>query len=188
MNEIDIAILLGITIFVYRGARHGMAQELLGITGWVLALLIAMRMAARVAGWIVHRVPELPGQIAMIISFLLLLFASRIFFQIFIQFFQHLFSKEMHTKVNRLVGALLGFIKGAFFISVLVLVLQTLPVSTRIESLRKSSALSGHMSKFARLLVDVAIRFAPQIEEPLQQGAKRINELKEVPNDSQPDL
>jgi uncharacterized membrane protein required for colicin V production len=130
----------------------------------------------------VHRVPELPGQIAMIISFLLLLFASRIFFQIFIQFFQHLFSKEMHTKVNRLVGALLGFIKGAFFISVLVLVLQTLPVSTRIESLRKSSALSGHMSKFARLLVDVAIRFAPQIEEPLQRGATSWSSISRFPS------
>ena len=47
MSIIDILIIAVITIFVYRGAKNGMVNELLGFTGWVLAILLALRLGSR---------------------------------------------------------------------------------------------------------------------------------------------
>lgn len=177
MNGLDVAMIAGITIFVYAGAKRGMAQEILGLTGWVLALLLAIRFGGRMAAFLLQKAPALPLRVAAILSFLLLLIAVRILCQVFIEIFQKLFSPEMHGKIDRLIGAVLGFLKGAFFVSIVVLLTQILPLNDRIRSMQQESALNGHMTRFSRLLVDAVIHFVPQIKEPLQKGVKRFNEL-----------
>ena len=187
MNGLDLAIVAALTVCVYFGAKRGMAQEVLGVTGWLIAVLLAIRFGGMIAGLILQKVPTLPVRVAAILSFLLLLFATRILVQGFIQFFKKLFGSELHTKIDRFVGAVLGFIKGAFFVSVLTLMMQVLPLNERIQSIERESVLYPHMSGFARLMVDGVIRFVPQIQKPLQKGVERFNELKEAPTDPQPD-
>ena len=52
MNTIDIVVLVILTYFVFRGSKAGMIEELLGITGWVIAVILA---ALAAVGYIVVR-------------------------------------------------------------------------------------------------------------------------------------
>jgi membrane protein required for colicin V production len=167
MNAIDILIILVITFFVYKGAKQGMVEELLGVTGWVLAILFAIKFGDFLSAIILRKVPRIPKQLGSIIAFIFILIAVRVGFQAFAQYFEKIFSDDLKNRINKLIGAFFGFIKGAFFISVIALAIYILPLNQKIKDAEHESVLFGHMTVFAQVMVDMIFKIVPQIENPL---------------------
>ena len=174
MYVFDVIILVMLTLFIYRGVQKGMMNELIGLTGWVIALLIAIRGAGIACGFILARWTTLPEPVGMWIGFFAILIIIRVFFQLFLQLFERLFSEHVHGRLDRLFGAILGFIKGAFFVGVFTLVISLLPLNESIKNAEKQSLFFGHMSNFATTVTNGIFSFAPQIKTPVNKVIETI--------------
>ena len=174
---IDVLIVVGLTIFVYKGAQKGMAEELLGLTGWLLAVLLALRLGGAAAKLIVGKVPQL-APLGSILGFIAMLIVARAAFHLFAQSFQKMFAADLQGKINKFIGALFGFAKGAFFISVVVLAIYVLPLGQQAKTIESRSVLFHHMTKFAQVVVDAVTNFVPQTQAPLKKMAKAFESEK----------
>jgi len=181
MMIVDLVIVLGLTLFVYMGARRGMIDELLGLTGWIIAILLALKFGGTVAELIHRKATSLPGPVSSIVAFLLILFFVRAGFLMFSQWFQKMFNETTKNAINKFIGGLFGFIIGAFFISIVVFAISVFPLSPKIKNLENQSVLWEHMSKFSRIVVDAVIKFVPETQESIESMAKKIEqEVKEM--------
>src|SRR5690554_3791388 len=71
MNSLDWTIIISLLIFIYRGFRTGFVQQLFGLFGSILALVLAFRyypeLGTALAGWI-----NISENLGNIIAFILL--------------------------------------------------------------------------------------------------------------------
>ena len=169
MTIFDIIILVMLTVFIYRGVQKGMMNELTGLTGWVVALLVAIRGAGFAGVLIIERWTLLPEPMGVWIGFFGILIIMRLAFQLFLQIFDRLFNEQIHDSVDRLLGAILGFVKGAFFVGVFTLIVSLLPLNENIKNAEQQSLFFRHMSNFATVVTNAIISFAPQIEAPVNK-------------------
>jgi membrane protein required for colicin V production len=179
---IDIMIIIGLVIFVYRGAQKGMVEELLGLTGWLLAILLAIKLGGTAARILVGKVPRM-APLASILGFIIMLIVARAAFHLFAQSFQKMFDADLRGKIDKFVGGLFGFVKGAFSISVLVLAIYVLPLGPRAKDLESRSVLFKHMTKFAQIVMDAVTKFVPQTEAPLRSMVKTFESEKDSAKD-----
>ncbi|MBN2357028.1 CvpA family protein [candidate division KSB1 bacterium] len=164
MNTIDIIVLVVLTYFVYKGSKAGMIEELLGITGWVIAIILALRFGGMAGEYVVGKLPLAIGISASIIGFIIVLLLVRIAFKVFSGGFKKMVSSDAQTSLDRFLGAAIGFLKGAFFVSLFALAIQSMPLGEKMQTFREESALYPHMTKFARVVVDSVVKFIPQIQ------------------------
>jgi membrane protein required for colicin V production len=175
MSIIDILIIAVITIFVYRGAKNGMVNELLGFTGWVLAILLALRFGSRIGRFLAPKLKIIPEQIEGIFGFLVVFGFVLVGFSVLMNFFQKAFDKELQSKVNGFVGALFGFAKGLFFVSVLTLGLHVLPLEKQLRRAEQESVLFSHMTHFAQVITLAMFKAAPQLKPPVHKAAGKLD-------------
>jgi membrane protein required for colicin V production len=181
MNPVDLLILAALVLFVFIGAKRGMIEELLGLTGWIIAILMAIKFGSLIARLVLSRVPSLPPTLASILGAAAVLIGVRVLFQVFSQFFQRMFGDDLQNTLDKLIGAIFGFIKGAFFISILTLSIYVLPLNENIKAVEHQSVLFGHMTKFAQVMVDWVIRMVPEIKKPLDQSLEKLDESDSPP-------
>ena len=170
----DVLIIAGLTVFVYMGAKRGMIDELMGLTGWIIALLLAVKLGGPLAEIISRKVPKLPDVACSIIAFLVILFFVRAGFLMFTESFKKMVKPSTQTVINKFIGGLFGFVMGAFFVSVVVFAISVLPLNPKIKALEDQSVLFGHMTKFSRIVVDAVLKFVPEAQEPLQNMVEKI--------------
>jgi len=163
MNTIDIAVLIMLVYFVYRGAQAGLVEELLGITGWVVAVIVALRFGGAAGAYVVERIPLIASISVSIVGFVVTLLVVHLAFRLLTAIFKKAVSSDTHSSLDRFFGAAIGFGKGAFYISLLALALQAMPLGEKFTRLREESQLYPHMTKVARIVVDSVVRFIPQI-------------------------
>jgi membrane protein required for colicin V production len=175
MSIIDILIIAVITLFVYRGAKNGMVNELLGFTGLVLALLSALRLGSPVGRFLAPKLKIIPEQIEGIFGFFVVFGFVLIGFSVLMNFFQKAFDKELQGKVNRFVGAVFGFAKGLFFVSVLTLGLYVLPLEKQLKRAEQDSVLFSHMTYFAQVIASATFKAVPQLKPPIQKAAEKLD-------------
>ncbi len=176
MNALDIIIFITLTFFVYRGAQNGLIGELLGMTGWLLAGLLALRFG----GWAAHRINgylHLSATAADLLGFVAMLLAVRILFQLTLVGIKKTVDGKTHDAMNKLLGAVIGFVKGAFLVSIFVLAISYMPLGEKVKDYQNRSALFPHMKKFAQSLLYHVVHFVPQTQpqpaEPLKSSTKK---------------
>lgn len=161
MNAIDVIIIICLTYFVYRGAVQGLIGELLGVTGWILATILALRFG----GWAGKKISayvQLPVSMVDIAGFVAVLLVMRVLIQILLMGLRKSLDPKTHDAANKLLGAVIGFVKGAFLVSIFVLALSVMPLGEKMKRYEKESALFPHMTKFSRALLYRVIYFVPQ--------------------------
>src|SRR5512136_2359 len=107
MNPIDIAIVVIVLLFVYLGARRGIVSEILGITGWVVAILLALKFCDKLAPRIATAMPEM-GQVSIVLAFIILFAGMRLIFYILIFFFKKMLSSQAQSSLDKMGGFFLG--------------------------------------------------------------------------------
>jgi uncharacterized membrane protein required for colicin V production len=163
MNIIDFAVLIMLIYFVYRGAQAGLVDELLGITGWVVAVIVALHFGGTAGAYVVEKIPLAASISVSIVGFVVTLFVVHLAFRLLTTIFKKAVSSDTQSSLDRFFGAAIGFIKGAFYISLLALALLSMPLGEKFNQLREESQLYPHMTKVARIVVDTVMRFIPQI-------------------------
>jgi len=199
MNTVDGVIIAALIVSAYLGARSGLMRELLGFTGWVIALLLAIKFSGEAAELLRQRAPRIDA-IAPALAFILLLAVVRLFFQLTFFLVRRLLKTELLNQLDRLLGAVLGFLKGALLLSAVALLIVLLPLNPKIKALENDAALLHHLTRFARWSVhvlektipetrtvlegieidDVSTKLTPgELKEIYQKESKRAKRLKE---------
>ncbi len=166
MYMMDLLIVAALTFFVYKGARKGLTAEMLGLTGWVIAALLALRFGGRAGMMVAARLPLIGGVTVSMVGFVVVLVGVHLSFKVGFLALKKMAGADGLATIDRFFGALIGFIKGAFVVSIFALALSSLNAGPRLETYQRQSALFPHMTKFAQYMINAVIRFVPETAQP----------------------
>ena len=170
MNLVDLLILAALLWFVYKGAQTGLGKELVGLTGWLLAAVLALKFGGKAGAMAAGKLPQIGGLYNNLIGFFTVLIAVHLGFRIFSYMLKKMLGGEGQSTLDRLGGGLIGFIKGALIVSIVALGIDSLRLGEKLESMQNSSSLFPHMSKFAQMVVNQVIDAAPAAADEEDPG------------------
>lgn len=161
MNVVDLLILAALLWFVYQGAQTGLGKELVGLTGWLLAAVLALKFGGRAGAMAAGRLPQVGSLSNDLVGFFIVLIAVHLGFRLVSYMLKKMLDGEGQSTLDRLGGGIIGFIKGALIVSIVALGLHSLRLGARLEDLQNQSSLFPHMAKFAQMVVNQVISAAP---------------------------
>lgn len=174
---LDIAVIIFLILAIIWSIKHGFAGELGGATGWIITLLVSLRFGAFLGDVLA---PKL-GQIAYLstfVGFIVLVLVLRFLFSAISRIFEN---NEMGI-VDRFLSGVVGFIKGAFLLSLLLLLLSISPLQQKAQKYIEHSATYPYVHDFSIRMVDVITRFVPQIDslyQSLLESSSKVSEKAE---------
>lgn len=170
MNAVDFFILIVLIIFIALGSKRGMIEEVLGLTGWIVAILIALRFMWKLGSMLSNFAKgKIPESILIILGFIIILVVIRLAFQATTGAFKKVFSQSIITNVDKIGGAVFGLIKGALVISVLVLAMAFVPFGEKIQQQKSGSLLFGYAEGFAPAVFNIVKKFLPQSQNAIEK-------------------
>ena len=78
MAKVDLVIIIGLIFFVYWGLRKGFKAEMLGFTGWIIALLIGLALADKASSLLGNKIPSIQ-KVSWILAFFAIIILVRLF-------------------------------------------------------------------------------------------------------------
>jgi len=186
MNTVDIVILIILTIFVYFGARRGLIDEILGLTGWIIAVICAIKFGGSLAAIISEKAPNFQV-ISSVLAALIILFGIRFAFLFFIKILKTSASQVTENSLNKIAGAFLGFLQGVFITSIIVLIFLLIPFSKNIKNIQNNSVMFPHLKKVSIFIVNTVANFIPQTQSLLSGILEKIDANYDEENGINPD-
>lgn len=168
---LDIIILILLVAGLITGAKRGMIVQLIHMTGFIIALIVAYTYYKPLAEKFVLWIPfpavtagskltiavenlELDQTFYRIIAFALIFIAVKFALQLIASMFDFLKYLPVLGFVSNIVGAVLGFIEFFFILFVLLYVFAMLPIDF-IQNLIANSILTGWMLEHTPILSDM---------------------------------
>ncbi len=142
---IDLAIILVLSFFIYRGYKSGFLTAFSQIFGTILGLILAIRYMSNLA-LPIHRATNISPTFTMVISFILI-FVSVLYG------FDYLSKKVIKAvklsialgSMDRVAGVAFGLAKGSIFVGLICILLSLTTFSPSIDNEIKSSVLFDPM-------------------------------------------
>ena len=119
MNELDYAIIAIALMSVAIGAWRGAIREVINISGWVVAFILAHAFSADLAPFFADWIAE--PVYRTVLSWLAIFVAVLIFASLLASLLTELVRKLGLSGLDRLLGAIIGLLRGALVIVVLAL-------------------------------------------------------------------
>ncbi|AYC29802.1 CvpA family protein [Paenisporosarcina cavernae] len=158
---IDLLILILLLAGLFVGAKRGLIVQLIHMTGFVIALIVAYmyykELAAKFVLWIPYPAVDSDSRLTLaidqldldqtfyqLIAFALLFFVVKFALQLIASMFDFLKYLPVLGAISKLAGAILGFIEFYIIIFLLLYVLALLPLEV-IQSRMDASLLSKFM-------------------------------------------
>lgn len=157
MSPFDLVIIAALIWFVYQGAKTGMAKELIGLTGWLIAVLVALKYGGWAGATAENLLPAIKIVPTRVSGFIIALLGTHLCFRIFGFMLKKLVGDKGQSFLDKAGGGLIGFIRGAFIISIIALAINSLELGPTMTAYQERSSLYPHMSRFAQLVVDKVV-------------------------------
>lgn len=164
---IDLVIVIVLVLFCVRSIKVGVKGELVGAIGFIFALIAALWLYKPVADALAKKIPQFE-QLAPYISFLVMVVLLRLLIMAVIKQIPESIKGGSALSLNLLAGAI-GFFKGAFFMSVVLLLLSKTDFQSAIDSYAEGSATYPHLKNFAIVIVEFVVNTVPNVESILQK-------------------
>ncbi len=186
MNPADIAIIAIILVFVFLGVKKGLLDEILGITGWIIAVICALKFAGLLGQVIATKIPQLQT-ISSVLAALLILFGIRYSFLLIINILVKSSPKITENSFNKVSGAFLGIAQGALVIGLLVIFFCVIPFGPNVKKLVDKSALFPQMKKVSVFMVNTIANFIPQSQGTMDKILEKMDVKSSVAGGITPD-
>ena len=151
-NYVDIIITVMVLIGFILGFKDGIVRKIIGIIGFVLAVVLSLNYAVSIAGYLAPLLnneiylAELVGGF-LIFSLVILVFAV-------LKRVLHPFDK-VNRFANQLIGGIVGVIQILYFVSAFLLLLNVFNIPS--ESTKKDSAMYFTVYKLVPSTIDLII-------------------------------
>lgn len=122
---VDYIIIAVCAIFVANGFRKGFVQEIMGILGLVLAILLALRYFEDM-GQIISTRFGMPGNLANVMGFVVISLAIAAIVSIVAVAWKRVIGLSPLSVLDKIFGAGFGLVKGGLIITIILLALVSL--------------------------------------------------------------
>ena len=150
MEPIDVVILVLLGLGAYEGYKKGLLMSLIGIFGFVLAIVLGIYFMEFVGNWLATET-EQKALALPVVAFLLIFFGTLFLIHIAGRAFKKMLGLVLLGGLDSLGGAVLGIVRTGFFISLLVWVLGKL----ELESIKNWQADSEYLAYIEPLTPEV---------------------------------
>ncbi len=178
MAKVDLVIIIGLIFFVYWGLRKGFKAEMLGFTGWIVALLIGLALADKASSLLGNKVPSIQ-KVSWILSFFAIIILGRLFLLLLFHRKQKSETAISPSKLDRFSGAVLGFLEGAFVISVLLIAIAILPIKGNLKQYENRSLLYPHLKDFSVYIVETVAKYIPLTQKGVDMVLQKFEKEKQ---------
>ena len=143
-------------LFFVTGLRRGLIRQVLEVLGLVAAFIGAFYLAHHLAGWLEGRF-DISYRIALVIA------ATALFTGIVIAFhfiglgLQKLFKMTVLGWFDRIMGGVFGALKGAMLVSLILVILMSLPVSGDLKKEISEDPLTGAVYPVLPVMFDLVM-------------------------------
>lgn len=168
-NLIDVLLAVFILFGVWGGWLRGFLRATLQLVTLAGSLLAAFVGYPFLVAWLEPQWPEL-GPWAAPLSFLLTYVVATLLLGALTGAIARAFPGKVHTHgINRFLGLAPGFVSGLVTATVVALLLLTVPVSDRLSTLARESAIASRLAEPAEWLeAQLAPIFHPAIRRTMQ--------------------
>ena len=122
----DIVICLILGLFAFNGLRHGFIEEMARIISLVGGFIIASKFHGLLIPYLYPHIES--GSIQISVAYLGVFIVSVIGISIIAKILQKFIELVLLGWLNQLLGLLLGILKGFLIISLLIFIIQALPI------------------------------------------------------------
>jgi uncharacterized membrane protein required for colicin V production len=160
MTLADIAVILGLGLFVFSGLFEGIIKKLFGLVVLIVAFYLAVRTYATFAEWLVASF-SISTAIATIVSFLIIFLFALVTGNLLYRVGGR--KNELFKVWDRLAGGVFGFVEGLIIISLLTHILLLADIPT--EAARENSVVYPMVHDFAPYLFEKINIFVPHVRD-----------------------
>lgn len=179
MNLLDLAILLPIALFAYRGYRNGIVREVLAIAGVVFAVFVAFQFMEELSGLLEPLINQ-PKDIITLISGLIL-FAATLILVLTIALLIRKFLELLRLNlINRLFGFLFGGLKAGIAISAVLLLLAGFNIPDK--DTRTGSVSYAYVIQIAPAVYNLIISVYPGSKDFVNKMRSTLDETNPIQN------
>ena len=170
----DIAISIILGFFTFNGFRHGFIEEIGRLISLVGGFIIASKFHAILLPYLqLYFKTEI---IRVTIAYLVIFMSSIIIISIIIKILQKFIEFVLLGWLNRLLGLLLGLLKGFLIVSLMIFVIQAIPMKlAEGETIRKKMEKESFMYQICDQVKELIILTVPISAQLnlLQDGIKK---------------
>lgn len=172
MDILDIIVLLVLAIFGLTGFKNGLAKEVLGMFGIVIAIFLSIHYSDSLTT-LIHGLTKEQSSTLPWISFIILLISTLVAFQVLIYLITGLLNAMSLGIPNRLFGMLFGMLKSGLIISIVLLVLAGFNLPS--QKTRSESFTYSYMILIAPTAYNLIAFIYPGAKSYTQTVKKTIN-------------
>ncbi len=166
MEAVDIVLLILIGLGAYEGYKKGLLLSIVGLIGFVLAIVLGVYFMDPVSKWLATQVDELSFAFP-IAAFLIIFFIILIFVNLAGWVLKKMMDMILLGGFDSLAGAILGIVKAGFFISLFMWLSIQFDLKLPREWRHKSEYLQ-YVEPLAPGVIWVLEPIFPKVKEAIQ--------------------
>ena len=181
MTPPDIAIAIILGFFTFNGFRHGFIEEMAKLISLVCGFILSSKFHNLVIPYLQSYIEEDTVRVTM--AYLGVFIVSVIVITIIAKILQKFIELVLLGWLNRLLGLLLGLLKGFLIISLLIFIIQALPIKLDQENtIRQKLEKESVMYQICDHVKELVILTMPMDNklEILQEKVKEYSNEKNV--------
>ncbi len=139
MNLLDLAILIFVGFFLFRGIKNGLIREtftLIALAGGLLCAVVSVKVGVG----LIKGLTEVPALLAIFISFVLIFLVAYLIIRVVGAIIRGLVHLSLLGWIDHLGGFVFGLLQGILFASLILLCLVLLSWPRNIDSTIQDSA------------------------------------------------
>ncbi len=178
METVDIVILIALGLGAYEGFRQGFLLSIVGLVGFVVALILGFYFMDPMAGWLAENVEEINLGYPLA-GFLVVFLLSLVLIRTVGWVMKKLIDMIMLGSLDSLAGAALGTLKAAFFISLFLWFTNEFKMELPKKWLKNSESL-GYIQPLAPAVIAGVEPFFPKVKSTRGKVEEFVDRLKDA--------
>jgi membrane protein required for colicin V production len=180
LNPFDIILLILLVLGAYEGFKKGFLLGLIGLVGFVVAVVLGFHFMDSMTVWLAEHVTEF--NIAYpIVAFLIIFGISTLLIQVVGKILKKIMNIILLGSLDSLAGAGLGIVRVSFFISLFIWLGKEFEID-----LSKRWTAESEMLEFIEPMAPVVIEVVKPVF-PVVGGVQKLKDLVEGFKDAAPD-
>ena len=172
MEPIDVVILVLLGLGAYEGYKKGLLMSLIGIFGFVLAIVLGIYFMEFVGNWLATET-EQKALALPVVAFLLIFFGTLFLINIAGRALKKMLGLVLLGGLDSLGGAVLGIVRTGFFISLLVWVLGKLELES-IKNWQANSAYLAYIEPLTPEVLELLDPILPSVKDASQELIQKL--------------
>lgn len=181
MEIVDIIIVIILGLGAYEGFKQGFLMSIVGLVGFVVAIILGFYFMDPMAGWLAENVREVNLGYP-IAGFLVIFFISMILIRVVGWTLKKLINIILLGGIDSAAGGVLGALKAGFFISLFLWFTTEFQMDLPKKWLKSSETL-GYIQPMAPAVIANVEPFFPKVGSTRSKLDEFVDKLKDATTD-----